>query len=177
MTDVERIATRATGQIRNILQKVSSLMFGVVVLTLLVGSATFATGLWIFDGNDRAAWVVIGGIVCAAPVVAAVVGWLTVRSAARVAPRFLDDVRGLLSTSRDHATVLIGLDGEQNIVASSKSLGGLRREVDQRRRDYPALWVALRAITRAPGLAAIAVLGFLAVGALGTILLVGGLID
>jgi hypothetical protein len=40
----------------------------------------------------------------------------------------------------------------------------------------PALYAGIRAIANVPGLAAIALLGTLAVGVLGTILLIGGLI-
>ena len=46
-----------------------------------------------------------------------------------------------------------------------------------RRKELPALFIGVRAITRVPGLAAVAVLGSLGVGALGTILLIGSVID
>jgi hypothetical protein len=56
-------------------------------------------------------------------------------------------------------------------------LGKLNLDLKHRRKELPALYAGVRAISSVPGLAAIALLGTLAVGALGTILLIGGLID
>lgn len=53
----------------------------------------------------------------------------------------------------------------------------LHSELLARRRELPALFAGVRAITSVPGLAAIAAIGMVAVGGLGTILLIGGIID
>ena len=60
--------------------------------------------------------------------------------------------------------------------SSSKTFTGVRTELASRSRELPALWAGVRAITSVPGLAAIAVLGMLAVGLLGTILLISSLL-
>jgi hypothetical protein len=55
------------------------------------------------------------------------------------------------------------------------ALSALRADLTNRRTELPALYAVVRAVTGTPGLAAIAVLGTLFVGALGTILLIAGL--
>jgi hypothetical protein len=46
-----------------------------------------------------------------------------------------------------------------------------------RRREFPALWSGVKAITTVPKLLVWATFGTLLAGALGTVLLIGGLID
>ena len=141
-----------------------------------MGTATFATGLWIFDGS-RPTWIVIGGVLCFAPALAAVVAWFYVRITVRVAPALVGDVRTLLDESHGAADVLINYDTGERLTATARTFGTLRPTLRDRRKQMPALYKGVRAITSVPGLAAIALLGTLAVGALGTILLIGGLID
>ena len=59
----------------------------------------------------------------------------------------------------------------------ARSLGALRQELNDRRKQLPALFAGVRAITNVPGLAAITLGGIVVVGGVGTILLIGGLID
>ena len=73
--------------------------------------------------------------------------------------------------------MLIDYDTGEPLASTAKSFEPLRSDLQTRRRDLPALYFGVRAITAVPALAAIALLGTLAVGALGTILLIGGLID
>jgi hypothetical protein len=176
MTDLDRRATQVADGLRATLDRLSSLILVVAALAATIGVATFATGWWVFD-RSHATWTVIGGAICLVPVVAALRGWWYVRATARVAPRLVDDVRGFLGESRQAAGVLIDHDSGQALAVSARSFGSLRAELNERRRDFPALYAGVRAITGVPGLAAIAVLGMLAAGALGTILLIGGLID
>jgi hypothetical protein len=72
--------------------------------------------------------------------------------------------------------VLIDYDTGQTLTTTAKSFEPLRVDLQSRRRDLPALYFSVRAVTAIPRLAAIALLGTLAVGALGTILLIAGLI-
>jgi hypothetical protein len=59
----------------------------------------------------------------------------------------------------------------------ARSMRAVKTDIQVRKRDLPALWVGVRAITSVPGLAAVAVLGTVLVGGLGTVLLLGGIID
>lgn len=158
------------------LRRLASLAGGIAVVATLVGAATFATGMWIFE-RSRGTWAVIGGIICLVPVGAALIARFAIRSAAKYSPALIDDVRSFLSTAGNSAKVLIDHDSGQPVAAYSKNLGGLKTELMQQRKELPALWAGVSAITRVPGLAAISVLGIIGVGALGTILLIGGLID
>lgn len=169
---VERIAETASNGLRTTLQRLGKLVGAVVLVTLAVGAATFATGWWVFDGSSG--WIVVGGALCLVPLAAAVVAWFYVRSTASAAPRLLDDVRSFLRSPGSTANVLIDHDSGIALGMQARSFGGLRRELLDRRKELPALFAGVRAITSVPGLAAVAVLGTVGVGALGTILLLVG---
>jgi hypothetical protein len=171
----ELVARRAGEGLQYTLRRLASLVGGLVLLTAAISLATFATGWWVFGGST--AWIVIGGFVCLAPVAAATVGWLFVHAAAKFAPRLISDVALFLKKPSPAASVLIDYDTGQPIVMSSRQFGGLREELSSRKTDLPALWVGVRAITLVPALAAVTFIGMLVVGALGTILLIGGLIN
>lgn len=180
MADIERIATSASAGMHRTVGKLSQVVIAALVVTLVIGAATFATGWWVFDGS--AGWAVVGGIICAAPFVAAVVAWWFVRATASRAGRLVTDLHTFLSTSgegaAESASLIIDAETGRTIgVRTGRSFRGLRQELVDRRRELPALFAGVRAIASVPGLAAIAVLGTLFVGALGTILLIGGLID
>jgi hypothetical protein len=172
---IEQVAISASDGLRATLGRLASLVGVVIVITAVIGTATFATGMWVFDGSTG--WIVVGGAICLIPVGAAIVAWLYVRGAAKAAPRLLDDARMFLRTSGSASGVLIDHDSGVALGMQAKTMGGLRQELFDRRKELPALFVGVRAITSVPGLAAVAVLGTVGVGLLGTILLIGGLID
>ena len=176
MADLDRVAIRVSEGLRRVLARLASLAFGIAQTAAVIGLATFATGWWVFDGS-RPMWIVIGGALCIAPCLAAVVAWVRVRRTVRVAPDLVGEVRALMEQSHDAAQVLITYDAEDRLIATAKTFEPVRSSLEQRRQELPALWAGVRAITTLPGLAAIAILGTLGVGALGTILLIGGLID
>lgn len=154
------------------LRRLASLAGGLVVVTAVVGVATFATGWWAFGANGW--WIVLGGVLCLVPVLAALGAWAVVRTGAHYANRLVDEVAAFLSGPTTPASqVLIDYDSGQPVVVSSRRMAPLRTELEVRKRDLPALWLGVRAITLVPGLAAIAVLGMMAVGVLGTLLLLG----
>lgn len=176
MTEIDRRAGRAADAIRGTLERLGNLMLVTALLAALVGAATFATGWWVFDGS-RGAWTVVGGVLCLLPVLAALRGWIYVRGTASAVPRMADDVQALMKVSRDSVSVLIDHDSEQAVAVTARSFSSLRQELQDRRADFPALWLGVRAITTVPGMAALAVLGMLAAGALGTVLLLVGLLS
>jgi hypothetical protein len=176
MTDLERAASRTADGLRLLLARIGGFALSAARVAFVIGLATFITGWWVFDGS-RVEWLVIGGALCAAPFVAALVAWYRVRRTMRVAPALLGDVRSFMNQSRDAADTVLIYDTDERLVATSRTYAPLRARVAERRKDLPALWAGLRAVTTLPMLAAIAILGTLAVGALGTILLIGGLID
>ena len=174
MADIERLASTASAGISRTLERLTSLAAMVLLITVVVSGATFATGWWVFGGT--AGWIVVGGLVCLVPVVAAATAWFYVRTTASSAPQLIDDVRSLLKQSSSAATVLIDHDSGVALGTQAKSLGSLRRELLDRRTELPALFAGVRAITSVPGLAAVSVLGVVLVGGFGTILLIIGLI-
>lgn len=145
------------------------------VFAALVGAATFATGLAIFEGTGRPKWIIIGGALCAAPPVAAGLAAWRVRRTAAVAPLLRDEIRRFTEQRSPGSQILIDIDTGQTIAGRDAS--SLRAELAARRAEFPALSVAVRTLTTAPKLAGLATLGVLAVGALGTVLLIGALID
>jgi hypothetical protein len=176
MADLDRVAVRVSDGLRKTLSRVNTLALGIAGITAVIGLATFATGLWIFDGS-RPAWIVIGGVLCFAPTAAAILAWFYVRQTVKVAPQLQDNVRTLLDESHSAANMLINYDTGERLANTAKTFGNLRIDLKARRKELPALWAGVRAICSVPGLVAIAMLGTLAVGGLGTILLIGGLID
>jgi hypothetical protein len=175
MADLDRVAIRISDGLRNVLRRVGTLALGMTAVATVVGAATFVTGWWIFDGS-RPTWALFGGALCLAPALAALIAWLLVRATAKFAPALVGDVRNLLGDSRGAADVLINYDTGEHLTTTARSFGALRPTLHERRKQLPALYAGIRAITSVPGLAAIALLGTLAVGVLGTILLIGGLI-
>lgn len=175
VADLDRLAVQISDGLRKTLARVGTLVIGVTIVAAVVGVATFATGLWLFR-DSRPSWIVFGGLLCAIPIVASALGWLYVRGTARIAPALVGDVRTLLRDSRSSAKVLINHDTGERLASTAKTFGTLRTELKTRRRDMPALFAGVRAITSVPGLAAIAVIGTLLVGVLGTILLILGLV-
>ncbi len=169
------VARRVGDGLQITLRRLASLAGGLVVLAAAIGAATFATGWWVFDGSST--WFVVGLAICLVPVVAAAIAWLLVRAAAKYAPGLITDLTSYLRTPSPGATVLIDYDTGQPIARSGKSFGAVKADLTTRKRDLPALYIGIRAITLVPGLAAIAVLGMIFVGGLGTVLLIGGLID
>lgn len=175
--ETDAVARRITDVLEGTLRRLASIASGLAAVAAVIGAATFATGLWIFDGSGRAAWVVIGGALCAVPVVAALMAWFLVRRTARSASLMVANVHQFLDTSPRSARALIDHDTGRPIASYPATFHGVRGELELRRAELPALYAGIRAIVSAPGLAAVAVLGMLVVGALGTILLIGGLID
>ncbi|MDP2293259.1 MAG: hypothetical protein Q8M22_18910 [Actinomycetota bacterium] len=166
---------RVTDGIQSTLNRLASLVGGLAVMAFVIGVATFLTGMWVFDGSTG--WIVIGGALCLVPVIAALWARFLLRLSARTAGGLVDNVRDFIGTSGNAARVLIDHDTGQAIITSSRNFSALRHDLNERRHDLPALYAGVRAIISVPGLAAITVLGMLGVGALGTILLIGGLID
>lgn len=167
-------ARRAGDGIQALLGRLASLAAGLAGIAGAVGLATFATGLWVFRGSGG--WWVLGGVLCAAPAVAATVGWGFVRAAARFAPRLIDDITAFIRTPSAAAKVLIDHDTRETVAVSAKRFGSLRNDLSQRRSELPALWLGVRAVTLVPGTAAMALVGTIAVGGLGVVLLLAGLI-
>ena len=172
-TDV--VVRRVSDGLQLTLNRLSSLATGVAIVAAVIGAATFATGWWLFP-DSRTAWIIIGGVFCLIPVGAALFARLLLRITAKYAPQLIDNVRTFLGGASPAARVLIDSDSGQPVITSSKTFTGVRTELASRSRELPALWAGVRAITSIPGLAAIAVLGMLAVGLLGTILLISGLL-
>jgi hypothetical protein len=176
MADLDRVAVRVSDGLRKTLSRVSTLAVGIAGITAVIGAATFLTGLWVFDGS-RGLWIVVGGAICFAPTAAMLLAWFFVRTTVKVAPTLLGNVRTFIEESRSAANVLINYDTGERLAISAKSFGPLRTTLRDHRKDLPALYATIRAIASVPGLAAIAVLGTLLVGALGTILMIAGLIN
>ena len=174
-TDV--VVQRVSDGLQQTLRRISSLAGGLAVMATLISGATFATGLWIFKGTGRPKWIIIGGALCLVPVCAALFARVLVGRTAKHAPELVNNVRAFLGSSSKSAKVLIDHDTGQPVASYAKNLSGLRGELDQRRKELPALFAGVKAITSVPGLAALTVVTMIGVGALGTILLIGGLID
>jgi hypothetical protein len=175
VTDIERLATTTSTGISTTVRRLSSLVVPVIVVAAIVGLATFATGAWVFGNSVE--WFVVGGIICAVPLVAAFMAWRIVRGTAKIAPALLGELRSFLGSSSSARGALIDHDSGVALGVQAKSLRQLRTELNERRRELPALWAGVRAITSVPGLAAIAFIGIACVGALGTVLLLAGLVD
>ena len=156
------------------LRRLATLVGGLVIVTALVGLATFATGWWAFGTNTL--WIVLGGVLCLVPLLAALGAWGVVRAGAHYAPRLVNDIALFLKGPQTPASqLLIDYDSGQPVAMSARRMAPLRTELEIRKTDLPALWLGIRAITVVPALAAIAVIGMLAVGMLGTLLLLGQL--
>lgn len=174
MADIDRIADRATDNVRGSLARLRPLVTGFVIITLVVCAATFATGYWVFD-HHRTMWVAIGGVLCLIPLVAILQSlgylWATLSRA----PGLMGEITQLVNESSREASVLIDHDSGEPLVTSAGSFAQLRSLVTQRRDEFPALHASVRALTSVPGLLAITILGVVVVGLLGTVMFIVGL--
>ena len=174
MADLDRVTARVSDGLRKTLSRINTLALGISVVTAAIGVATFVTGLWVFD-RSRPSWIVLGGALCLAPTAAALLAWFYVRTTLKVAPALLGDVRTALADSRTPANVLIDYDSGEPLASNARTFSALQLHLKEHRKDLPALYLGIRAICSVPGLVAIAILGTVGVGALGTILLIAGL--
>lgn len=172
-TDV--VVQRVSDALQLTLKRLSSLASGVAVVAAVVGATTFGAGWWVF-ADSRTAWIVVGGIICLIPVGAALIARVLLRMTAKYAPQLINNVRTFLGGSSPASRVLLDYDSGRPVITSSRTFSHLRDELEVRHLELPALWAGVRAITRVPGLTAIAVLGIFGVGLLGTILLINGLV-
>lgn len=175
MADLERMATSASAGITRTVHRLGKLAASIIAVTALVGLATFLTGWWVFDGSLT--WVILGGALSLVPVAAACTAWFLVFRTVRLVPRLAGDLRSYLATPSTASGVLLDHDSGVTLGSQAKSFSTLRADLIARRHELPALYHGVRAITSVPGLAAIALLGLLAVGALGSALLLAGVID
>jgi len=175
VANIERMANQATVNMRTTLARLRSLASGFLVLSTVIAVATFLTGLWVFSKN-RGTWIVIGGLLCAIPLIAALIGMYFVASTAKLVPGFVGEVRQLISESRQSAGVLIDHDSGRSLATTAKSFTELKTLLKERRKELPALFAGVRALSSVPGLLAIALLGVLFAGVLGTVLLIVGLL-
>jgi hypothetical protein len=175
VADIERLASAASAGLKRTIARLGKLALAVVACTGAIGVATFATGWWVFDGSST--WLFIGGLICVVPVATAAAAWFLVLRTVSMAPRLLDDVRAYLGSGSSASTVLIDHDSGVTLGTQARSFSAMRADLTARRRDLPALYLGVRSITLVPALAAISLLGVLGVGALGTVLLLAGLIS
>ena len=70
---------------------------------------------------------------------------------AKHAPELVSNVRAFLGSSTQSAKVLIDHDTGQPVASYAKNLSGLRGELTQRRKELPALFAGVKAITSVPG--------------------------
>lgn len=174
--ETDAVVRRVSDGLQLTLNRLSSLATGVAMIAGVIGAATFATGWWLFP-DSRTAWIIIGGVMCLIPVGAALIARVLLRITAKYTPQLIDNVRVFLGGASPASRALLDYDSGQPVIASTKRFAGLRTELETRSAELPALWAGVRAISSVPGLAAIAVLGMLGVGLLGTILLISGLLN
>ena len=171
----ELVVAEAGQRLQMLLRRLTSLASVLVLVAFVISAATFASGWWVFDGSTG--WAVIGGLICIAPVATAVIAWMRMRRATKVAPKLLPELRQYADTSGDTAQIIFDADTGQPIGTYVRSFGGVQSELAPRQRELPALYASIRALVTVPAYAAVTVLFMLGVGALGTILMIGGLID
>ena len=51
MADLDLVAVRVSDGIRKTLSRISTLALGIAAIAVVIGAATFFTGLWVFDGS------------------------------------------------------------------------------------------------------------------------------
>lgn len=173
----EIVAARASNGLQAMLRTLGRVAARLSSFALFVGIANFATGMWLFEGTGRDKWIVIGGIISFGPPLAATLATYRVRRTADLAPQVVAEVRSFDDVAKGALGVLIDGDSGHVTGLRARGLGTLRGEVYGRRREFPALWSGVKAITTVPKLLVWATFGTLLAGALGTVLLIGGLID
>jgi hypothetical protein len=176
MPELDRVAQKTSTALRGTLGRLTRLVRGLCIGALVVGAATYATLLWVTDGEE---WIVLGAVICAAPLLAAVLAFWRLSSTLRVAPKALDDLHTVLRDRKATAAMgpLFDHDTQQPIGMSARSMSGIRSELQSRRKELPALFSTVQALVTVPGLAALAVIGTLLLGMVGTIMLIVGLLD
>jgi hypothetical protein len=177
-SDLDVLATTASDGLRHTFTRLQALAGVVLLITAVVGVATFATGWWVFEGSTG--WILVGAVLCLVPIGAAAMALFLVWACGRASAGLVDELRDLFSDTTKASSmaskVLIDHDSGVALGMQATSFKGLRQGIWERRRELPALYAGVRAITSVPGLAAISVLGIVVLGGLGTVLLLVGLL-
>jgi hypothetical protein len=97
------VAERTSTALRGTLGRLTRLVRGLCIGAFIVGAATYVTLLWVTDGED---WVLLGAVICAAPLVAGLLAFWRLSSTLHVAPKALDDLRTVLRDRK--ATTAMG---------------------------------------------------------------------
>jgi hypothetical protein len=175
--DSEIVALRASDGLQLTIRTIAAMAAKIASLALFIGIATFATGMWVFDGSGQSKWIVIGGLLSFGPAVAATVAAWRIRRTADLAPRFPAEVKRFGTVVSGATDVLVDHDSGQLMGMRAKNLLALRADLEAHRGEFPALAAGVRAITTVPKLVLLATLGLMAAGAVGTVLLVAKLIS
>ena len=178
MADLDRVAVRVSDGLRKTLSRINALAVGIVGITATIGLATFllpACGSSTEANRPGPSSVAPCASLRRSP---ALFGLVLRPHDRQSCPRSGRTTYGECSTSRTRANVLINYDTGERLTNTAQTSATCRIDLRQQAAQGVAGAVGgVRAITSVPGLVAIALLGTLTVGALGTILLIGGLID
>jgi hypothetical protein len=178
VANVDRVSAQVAAGLSVLLGRIRALALVVAIIAGVIGLATFLTGMWVFDASTT--WIIIGGIMCFAPVAAGLFAVWLVHLGVSAAGMLVSETATFLAGGRrndDASAVLIDLDTGAALTMQSRTFTSLRGELTSRRRELPALYAGVKAVTAVPKLAAFTVLGMFGVGFLGFVLLIGGLID
>ena len=175
MRELDRDAQRTSTALHGTLSRLGRIVRALCVGALVIGVATYATLLWVTEGSE---WILLGAVICAAPFAAAAVAYWRVTRTLTAAPRALDDLRTVLRDRQAATTMgpLFDHDTQQPLGRATVDMTGMRSELAARRKELPALFSTVQAIVTVPGLAALAVVGSLLLGMIGTIMLIVGLL-
>ena len=107
MPDLDELARRMTGLVSELARKGMMVATGVAVLVLLIGGASYLTGLAALDGSARSAWTLVGLAMLIAAIAAPLIAGWRLRRVRRHVDELVGEVRTLITTEPDAQRVVI----------------------------------------------------------------------
>ena len=162
------LAERAGRGIGELLRRGRSLATIAAIMATIAGAFCLVAVGANTSGATRAAWIVLGVMVCAVPAGAALLARLILERARR-RTGLVADVRRLIDDPSARGAVAGFVGSRPRLLGSGRRLWALRRVVTDRRLELTDLWVTILALTRLPLLAGIALVGSLVLTAIGVL--------
>lgn len=166
--DFAGIAELASQRLATIAARATVLIKGVAVFAAVGAVLAYAVGWFAFPRSARLVWAIVGLVVCFAPLLAVFVATRRLRQVRTAIPETAAELRAVMNDRAMLAalTELVDRDEDHDqstpLIKLGRELNDLRRASAGHRQVLTNAWESITALTSLPGLAALALVGTMA---------------
>ena len=160
---LDQLADRAVEVLLVLLRRANALAGGVLIFAFVSSVGSFLLGLAALDGGARSAWILLGGVGVVVAVGSVLLAMFRLWMVRRGSDALAGEIRQFIGNDdAAQRTVfetveVTEVSENESIVQVSRQFSSMREGVDQHGSSFPELALALRSLTRLPGLMALAV--------------------